>query len=272
MPRIGRLAQLIGVNTIPVAGVFWGDWSDATAIAFYWCETALVVFFVALRLVIHRRVTRKRGHYVETRTSRNHGPWKIGVTTYNVAFLTTATAFSIGNLIFLLVLLGLFTDNVGGGVIDLNALKQGLLIALLFVGIGFAIDIPGMAARPFAWVRLMAEGALWRVFVIYIAIFIGVFCAVVLDRPHAMFGVFFSLKLFTDVASNFKQWDPVDPPRWTRVFYKKDWEKFQAEWRTEREARLASEAADEKVYEGRPSSTPPNVGLQPRSRRTERVR
>ena len=247
--------QLIGVNTIPFAGVFWGDWSDATAVAYYWCETALVVFFVALRLIIHRRATNKRGHYVETKTSINDGPIKRGVTTYNVSFLTTAIAFGAGNLIFLVVLLGLFASRLGGGDVDLQAMKQGLIVGAAFVVLGFVVDLLSIRTRPFAWVRLLAEAALWRVFVIYLAIFIGVFCAVVLDLPHAIFTTFIGLRVFTDIASNFKQYDPARPPRFIARFVK-DRAKFEEEWRTERDARLKREEEDEGPYFGRPSRSP----------------
>src|SRR6476659_8324673 len=101
MDRLGRVAQLIGVNTIPLVGVRWGNWSDATAVAFYWCETALVVAFVSLRLIIHRRLTNKRGHYVQQKSRVNGGAWKWSTTAYNASFLTTAIGFGIGNLIFL---------------------------------------------------------------------------------------------------------------------------------------------------------------------------
>jgi hypothetical protein len=208
MHRLTRLSELIGVNTIPLAGVVWGEWSDATAIAYYWCETALVVAFVSLRLLLHRRATNDPGHRVETKSRIDRGPWKRGTTTYNAGFLTVAIAFGTGNLIFLLVLLGLFGDRVGGGSVDLRALREGVLVGLAFVGIGFAADLPRMAGRPFVWVRSMAEGALWRVFVIYIAIFAGLFAALVLDRPHAVFTVFFGLRLFTDIASNFRETHP----------------------------------------------------------------
>jgi len=257
MDRLGRLAQLIGLSTIPLAGVFWRSWSDATALAFYWCETALVVVFVAFRLILHRRRTKKRGHYVEQKTSTDGGPAKKGTTTYNAAFLTTAAGFSFGNLVFLLALLGLFNDRVGGGEVDLQAVGQGMLVACAFVLVAFAIDIPRIEERPFAWARMTAEAALRRVFIIYAAIFIGVFCAVIFDLPRALFAVFFGLRLLTDITSNFKQYDPDEPPRWMRRFVK-DWPRYETEWRTEKTARLAREAADEDPYRGIPSP-PPNV-------------
>jgi hypothetical protein len=255
MHRLGRSIQLVGVHAVPVVGVFWGDWSDATAVAFYWCETAIVVFFVALRLVLHRRATNKRGHYVETKTSIDGGPWKKGVTTYNKSFLTTAIAFGVGNLIFLAVLLGLFASRLGGGEVDLDELKRGVAIAALIVAGGFAIDLAGLRERTFASLRLQAEAALWRVFVIYLAIFIGVFCAVVLDLPRALFVTFIGLRVFTDVASMFKQYDPERPPWWVSRFVK-DRAAFEDEWRTEREARLRGQEEDEQPFLGRPSRSP----------------
>jgi hypothetical protein len=256
MDRLGRLAQLIGLSTIPLAGVFWRSWSDATALAFYWCETALVVVFVAFRLILHRRRTNKRGHYVETKTSTDGGPARKGTTTYIAVFLTTATAFSVGNLVFLLALLGLFSDRVGGGEVDLRAVGQGMLVACAFVLVAFAVDVPGIEERPFAWARMVAEAALRRVFIIYAAIFIGVFCAIIFNLPRALFGVFFGLRLFTDVASNFRPYDPESPPHWMHRFVRKNWSKYETEWRTEKTTRLAREAADEGPYLGIPSPAP----------------
>jgi len=102
---------------------------------------------------------------------------------------------------------------------------------------------------------MTAEAALRRVFIIYLAIFIGVFCAIVLNLPHAMFTVFFGLKLFTDVVSNFKQYDPESPPNWMRRFVK-DWPRYEKEWLAEKTTRLAREAADEGPFLGKPSPPP----------------
>jgi hypothetical protein len=254
MGRLGRAAHFLGITSIPVAGVVWRDWSEATALAFYWCDTALIVLFVAIRLAVHRRLTNKRGHYVEKKWSVNGGPLRTGVTTYNVSFLTTAIGFSVGNLVFLAVLLGLFGSVVGGGEIDFEVLKRALLIALAILTLGLALDVPSIGARPFMWVRLQAEAALWRVFVVYIAIFIGMFCAILLSMPHAIFSVFVALRLFTDIGSNFKQYDPERPPAWVRRFVKNR-AQFEEEWGAERVTRLQAEAADEEPFDGRPSTT-----------------
>jgi hypothetical protein len=256
MNRLFRLAQSVGVNTIPLVGVFWKEWSDSTAIAFYWCETAIAVLFVSLRLMIHQRVTRKRGHYVESRTRRNGGPWKSAVGSYNSGFLLVAIGFGGGNLIFLSVLLLLFSDNIGGGKLDAVALRDGTMVAAAFLALGFAADLPHIAQRPFASVRRLAEAALGRVFVIYIAIFVGMFCAMILGVPHAIFGMFFALKLFTDVASNFGEYDPEQPPWWLSAVIKDP--AFRENWTAERIQRLQAAAEDEETFAGVPSRSGPS--------------
>jgi hypothetical protein len=65
---------------MPIAGVFWRKWSDATAIAFYWCETLLLVLFASLRVIVHQRITNTRRAYLG-------------------GFLTLAGAFGTANLI-----------------------------------------------------------------------------------------------------------------------------------------------------------------------------
>jgi len=189
MDRFVRLAQLIGLNSIPLAGVFWRNWSDGTAIAFYWCETVLVLLFVFLRTIIHRRISgNTRG--------------------YPFGYFLMAIAFGTANLVFLAVILGLFPQNVGAGEIDFHAMGQGLLLSLGFLAVGFLVDLPGLAQRPVKWIERMAEGAFGRVAIITVAIFIGLFLAVVLGIGRALFWVFFGLKLLADIEAQFGRFRP----------------------------------------------------------------
>lgn len=63
MRRFPRLLQVLGVNSVPVVGVLAADWTEATALALYWCENVMVTFLVGLRIGLHRRATAKRGHF-----------------------------------------------------------------------------------------------------------------------------------------------------------------------------------------------------------------
>ena len=43
MNRLARLAQLVGLNAIPVIGVSFANWASPTALVLYWCETVMLV-------------------------------------------------------------------------------------------------------------------------------------------------------------------------------------------------------------------------------------
>jgi hypothetical protein len=62
MRTLLHVAQLAGLNAVPVLGVLGGAWSSATALALYWCETVLLSMLIAVRIELHRHATHKRGH------------------------------------------------------------------------------------------------------------------------------------------------------------------------------------------------------------------
>lgn len=256
MNHLNRLAQLVGINAVPLFGVFWSDWSDATAIAFYWCETALVVAFASLRLLVHRRLTRTRGHWVEMKVTTNGSRATRRATTFNASFLVTAVAFGVGNLVFLVVML-VVGARTGGGAVDLAALGRGSLVAGAVVAAGFLFDLPGMRARPFASVRRAAEAALGRVFVVYAAVFAGAVAAVLVDRPRVLFSVFFALRVLTDLGSWIRYDAFARPPRWLGRLS----EAWRAQWEKEWADEMARRAEDEEPYEGIPSRSG-GTGLQ----------
>jgi hypothetical protein len=50
--------------------------------------------------------------------------------------------------------------------------------------------------------------------VVLVAILIGGFGGVVLHRPHTLIYAFAILRLFTDIAILFPEYNPDEPPRW----------------------------------------------------------
>ena len=46
----------LGLNAIPAAGWFLGEWSAGTMLVLYWLETLIGTLLVAVRIVLHRRV------------------------------------------------------------------------------------------------------------------------------------------------------------------------------------------------------------------------
>jgi hypothetical protein len=83
--------------------------------------------------------------------------------------------------------------------------------AAAFVLIGVVSSLAGLRDRPFAWIKQLTDFALWREFVILIAIFIGGFGGVVLNRPHTLICAFAVLRLFTDIVNVFPEYNPDEP-------------------------------------------------------------
>jgi uncharacterized membrane protein YqgA involved in biofilm formation len=194
--RLTRLTQLVGLNSIPVAGVMFDGWSNATALAIYWCETVIFVVLVFLRIHIHRMATKKRGHYVEVRVKSTGTavPFKKKTGLFGTSFLAFALIFCIGQIFFV------------NFAVDLDSIRRDQLIlgikaVAAFLVLGFVIDLIGIRQRPFAWIRNMSMGALWRVFLVQFAIVAGVIGTGLFGWPRVTLITFVILKLYTDAVS-----------------------------------------------------------------------
>lgn len=248
MNRFMRVTQLIGVTSVPVAGVVWAGWTNATALVLYWCETLLLILLVAVRIHLHRTLTRKRGHYCEvlmssTTNGRTKTRTKIGY--FGTSFLVFGLAFWLGSGIFL----GYTLRDDQLGAVDADEVRAGLAVTAIFLSLGLFIDMVGLRERPFAWISQMSKGVLWRVFLVQIAIFAGFIGAHMLGLPRSTLFAFVFLKLYTDIASQLPNYDPQRAPRWMVRLLGRS---FAEEWRKEKAVEGAREKAEEEIFDGRP--------------------
>lgn len=219
MNWLARLSLLVGLNAVPVVGVARAGWTNATALVLYWCETVILVLWVALRSRFHRRWTNKRGHYRETlikiasnglsRTKRSTGY-------FGTSFITGALTFATAQAVFLSFILYKthLLDNV-----SFTQLKRGLAATAMFLSVGFFIDLRGLRERPFAWIRDISNAVLWRVFLVQIVIICGAVGIAWLGFPRITLITFVALKLYTDATSQLHQYDPAEAPVWmVRLF------------------------------------------------------
>ena len=261
MNRLLRTTQLIGLNSVPVAGVLLGGWSNATALVLYLCENVIMALLMAVRIYAHRKATNKRGHYIE-----------VEVTTYGVGdsspkmktghfgsnFLLAALVFSIAQGCFL----GLILDHAGS--VDPEGLETGLGASAALLLAGLALDMVGLRERSFAWIRQMANAALWRVFVVNIALIIGIIGAQFLGLPRTGLVAFAGLKLFSDIAYQLPQYDAADAPGWSARLFSRN---YAEEFRAQRIEDLKRAAEDEETFAGKRSRTPAFVNITKGTRR-----
>jgi hypothetical protein len=102
-----RICEVLFVNAVPICGLLFKCWSLATTLFLYWLENLLNTFFVGARIWLHRRLTHKRGHWMEVRM--------VEVKAANLTVPTT-----------------LFTNFVGSNLIF--ALVHGIFVALFVFG------------------------------------------------------------------------------------------------------------------------------------------
>jgi len=248
---LGRLLQVLGLNAVPVAGFFGEGWSSGTALATYWVEGVLVIPFLAARIALHRRRTRKRGHYRAPGFSNQKAdapPAPLGSGTLLGGYLAVAIPFTLVHGVFLALLLFLFLPREFGpeSSVSLPDLGMGTIGVLAFLVLGFAIDLVALGDRSFRWMEVVTQRAMGRIFVVHMTILFGMGAAAFLHAPSALFGVFAGLKTLFDLGSAFPHRElALEPPRWAKLLDRlpvKGGESFADYWRrTELAARALRE-------------------------------
>ena len=251
LPVAGRFAQTLGLNSVPVAGLFAEGWSSGTALAVYWIESVLVIGFVAARIALHRRRTRKSGHWraPQFTTAGRFG----GAGSLLGSYVRFALPFTVLHGAFLGTMLALVTVNRPELDLGIRAgdLASGAAAVAALLLAGFLLDLVGLGERPFRWVERVAERALGRVFVVHATIVFGLLATAWTDGPAGLFAVFAGLKTAVDLGSLFPERDPaLGPPRWLRFLDRVPGpagETFSDSWRKVHARRVRFREANERV-------------------------
>jgi hypothetical protein len=226
-------------NGLVMWGLGWAGWSGPTALAIYWAENAIGTIFIALRIWLHRRLTRKSGHY------RNH----LGLQAngdFLAEYLSTSAVFTLAHGVFVLAIFVCIFKAAP----DADTMRWALLAIGLSQLIGFLCDLVGLRNRSFAWLKLLAGSGLARVLVVQLAIIFGMALAALTGRNVA-FGIpFAGLKLLVDLGAAFATEKPPqsdDGPAWLVWIMKKCFPKddFAAHLRGENAKRRREMADDE---------------------------
>jgi hypothetical protein len=258
-----RVLPLLGVNLVPVGGVFLADWSPATALTLYWCENLLGSLLVAARIALHRTSTGKRGHrrlqlslhsHNETaeRSGRRRKRFanKDGVRgSFLGEFLLVAGA---GTVVHGLLLWAILRKLLESGPRSDDLRTGAIAMATMLVG-GFLVDLVGIRRRPFAWIRELAQQAANRVTLIHLALIAG-FWFGVKQGGITFFGPFVVLKALAEVGTALShvgvRVDVEQPPGWLTASMNRlrgDGADFAEHWRESREQERRLLARDEEV-------------------------
>lgn len=253
---LARLAQALGINSVPMVGVFIGDWSTATTLVVYWSETLLAAVSTAVRIAVHRKLTRKKGHY---RDEWEKSTPPIGAQPRQ-RFRTFLSGFLAGGLILILGLglfLALLLATVLEGSFDRDAIEHGVFWMAVAQCAALAWDLIGIRERPFAWVRDVANDVTGRVVLIHLGMLGGMFVLSWLGgEPAAFFGTFVVMKLAADLIGlrARRRSDPAppkQPPAWAARFLARfnPGSDIETNWRAHLTRQQEIEAEDEQKLE-----------------------
>jgi hypothetical protein len=228
MMRLRRVLEVLGVNAVPVAGVYAAEWSWATALAIYWCETLLGSLFVAARLWLHER-WRDPASVPDAAPESSFAPRRAG------AFLAMAVPFTLGHGLMLAAIFGIVLRQTP----DADHLQQAALAVGAIQAIALGVDLWTLHAWPVARVNELADYAGGRIAFVQLATMIGLFAVAALDRAEAFFAFFAIVKTAADMTRTLMprldQGTPDAPPVWLaaimRRFPSQKSETFDEYWR-----------------------------------------
>jgi hypothetical protein len=215
-----NLLFVLAINAVPLVGVKYYDWSALTVVALYWMENLLVAVFTCARILLHRVLTHKRGHWrtgqLGTKVSdRPSGRGLLG------EYATMAFIFTLAHGIFVGGFVAIASQNHGNEpfwAFSWDQLRRGVTWMAGAMTLEFAIDAATMRSRSFAWIKAYVGQRMGRVLVMHLTIIFGMWGMMATESPFAVLYVLIALKSLWDLASSTagaKAADlPAQPPAW----------------------------------------------------------
>jgi hypothetical protein len=228
MARLRRLAEVLGLNAVPVAGVYAAEWSWATVLAIYWWETLVGSLFVAVRLWLHAR-WRDPAAVPDVVAESSFAPRRAG------AFLAMAVPFTLAHGLMLAAIFGIALRQTP----DADHLRQAALAVLALQAVGLGFDLWSLHAWPVGRVNELADYASGRIVFVQLTTLVGLFTVAALGRPETFFAFFAGVKTISDITRTLvprvDQGSPDRPPAWLGAIMKRvpprNGETFEARWR-----------------------------------------
>lgn len=227
---------ILATSLVPLAGVLWFGWSASTLLAVFWGETLLTGTANVLRIGLHRRLTRARGHWrPQLGDSSKRAAGKIEPepeTTFLAEYATILYVFTLAHGLFLGVFLLILTRNRPSlWQIDAASFRSGILAVAGLTVLELLYDLLSLEQQPFAWLKARVQVALGRVVILHLVVIFGVFLMMRFETPMSFLGILVGLKSLTDLGTSSGPVETtVKPPRWLAALAKKKGLDIDREW------------------------------------------
>jgi hypothetical protein len=233
---------VLATGLVPLAGVLWFGWSASTLLLVFWAETLLTGTANVVRIALHRRLTRTRGHWrrqLDDSSGRSFGKEKEkpkGETTFLAEYATILYVFTLAHglfLIFFLVVLNQNWTGVGPSPwkIDAESFRNGVLGVGAFALMEFLYDAFSLGQQPFSWLKTRVQVALGRVVILHLVVIFGTFLMMRYETPMTFLGILVGLKTLMDLGATAAPAEVSEkPPRWLVALGKKTGADMEREW------------------------------------------
>jgi hypothetical protein len=228
------------MNLVPLVGVLRLGWSASTLLAIYWVETLLGGTANVLRIWLHRRSTRTRGHFrLQLHDSTKPAP-RIAAGSFLKEYAAILYIFTLAHGVFLGVFLLMMNQRTMGlspWSIDRVGFRNGVLAVAALTLVEFFFDVMSLGHQPFSWLKARVHVALGRVIVLHLVIIGGTFLIMRFETPMSFLTVLVGLKALWDLGTTLApRTIPEKPPRWLAPLARsrgldmdREWQKIVAE-------------------------------------------
>ena len=248
------------INAVPLAGVLYFEWSAINVLVLYWFENLLIGLCTLIRLVMHRRWTRKRGYWRHSNRlgiQINNKPAEMGLIG---EYATGTFVFTLGHGVFVAGIAVLVQQNYPDQAmwqLSWDQVLRGALAIAAFLGIELIVDLTRIRGASFAALRDYAQARMSRIVVLHLAIIFGMFAMAMSNSPMGVLYVLIALKTGSDLLGIVLRGAPkiadsdTPPPAWTMKMADKLGKDrggaagFLEKWQTEREQARKNAIEDE---------------------------
>lgn len=282
MGFLAALLYALLMNGVPLVEVIVTGRSPAVLLLLYWFETVLLLVTGAIRIVLHRRATRKAGHYASVQTIADHNAGAdatrralAGENAYLSSFLGITVIFTLAHGVFVLLLVFLF--DVAGPVSWADA-RAALVYVICVQSVFLLWDMRSLDGWTFAELTRNVGSVSLRVLVTQLGLIFGLPVMGLTGSPWGLVGTFVALRAFSDAGIVWLQGFTKRrdlPPGLARVLSrtsKQSTESLEAEFDALKERDTEVDALlelpiDEARHAGAPARAPvPNAASVGRSR------
>ena len=220
-----KLALVLALNAIPFYGALHLGWSVSTILALYWVENVMVIVATGARIVLHRRLTRKCGHWggAQPRIEDDVTWIPPDPNVFLREYLGLSVLFTLAHAIFVVaIVFGMHQKHPDQTQwqFSLEQFRNGAIALAAVLVADLLADAGTLGRRSFAWLKVHVDRRSARVLILHVALIFGMFAIVTTDSPLALLGVLIGLKTLVDLSASWygerEHMDdlPAEPPRW----------------------------------------------------------